>query len=145
VGIPRDYVEAYKWLSIAKAGGMEAAKSSLQQLDGVLSLTQIANARQRANAWMAMRRGGHKKPGQKSALQGAVERGNFSEAELATIIPKIARSTPLARPRTRCSPRDRTTRITTRPPSFPWLATWRYRTFSKAPTATPTLAIARWT
>lgn len=47
-GVPQSYVEAYKWLSAAAAQGVEAARSSLETLDSVLTAEELAEARKAA-------------------------------------------------------------------------------------------------
>jgi hypothetical protein len=88
-GLPRDFVEAHKWLSISRANGDKDAEPALKQVEGALSLVEIANARQRANAWMTIHRGTGTDSSEHAILRVAAERGNFSTGELETIIPRV--------------------------------------------------------
>lgn len=50
-GVPEDYVQAMMWFMIAKASGTSLADQNIQQLESVLTPTQIANARKMAQKW----------------------------------------------------------------------------------------------
>jgi TPR repeat protein len=50
-GAPKDYVEAYKWWSLASAQNHEHAKASVTKLEPQMSPQQIAEARNLAQAF----------------------------------------------------------------------------------------------
>jgi osmotically inducible protein OsmC len=45
-GVPKDFVEAYKWFSVAARGGNEKAAEILKALERQMSKEQVANAKQ---------------------------------------------------------------------------------------------------
>ena len=57
-GVAQDYMQAAKWLILAKAGGIENANKLLSSLESRITPTQIAEAQRLANQWW----GTHHKP-----------------------------------------------------------------------------------
>lgn len=53
-GIPRDYVEAYKWFAIALAAGNIDAAAALVTIAARMTKQQIAEAENRVTAWHAL-------------------------------------------------------------------------------------------
>ena len=53
-GIPRDYVEAYKWFAIALAAGHVEAAAALVTIAARMTKQQIAEAEVRVAAWHAL-------------------------------------------------------------------------------------------
>ena len=51
-GVPRDYSKAYFWFQLAVAEGDEGSKSLLEGLATQMTRSQIADARQQAEAWL---------------------------------------------------------------------------------------------
>jgi TPR repeat protein len=49
VGVPRDYVEAYMWLSLATAQGI--GRAEFDSVERTMTPDQIAEAQKRAAAW----------------------------------------------------------------------------------------------
>jgi len=50
-GTPRDYVEAYMWLSLAVAQGDEEVRGHFDSIERQITPDQIAEAQKRAAAW----------------------------------------------------------------------------------------------
>jgi TPR repeat protein len=51
-GVQEDYVQAMMWFMIAKASGTSLADQNIQQLESILTPTQIANAQRMAQKWL---------------------------------------------------------------------------------------------
>jgi TPR repeat protein len=51
-GVPRDYSKAYFWSQLALAQGDENSKSRLEGLAAQMTQSQVAEARQQAEAWL---------------------------------------------------------------------------------------------
>jgi len=47
-GVPRNFIEAYKWVSLAAAQGRENAKKALSKIESYLTPTEIVEAQKRA-------------------------------------------------------------------------------------------------
>ncbi len=54
-GVPQDYLQAYFWYELALAEGDQNSKSLLEGLSTQLTQTQVASARQQAEAWLQAR------------------------------------------------------------------------------------------
>jgi TPR repeat protein len=54
-GVDRDMVEAYKWYAIAEQSGDDTAQVGLDEIAAELSPEQLAEAKQRAEQWLAER------------------------------------------------------------------------------------------
>jgi len=52
-GVPKDYVEAYKWFNIAASNGDSSASKVRDELAGVMTPSQIAEAQSRATQFVA--------------------------------------------------------------------------------------------
>lgn len=57
-GVPQDYIEAYKWLSLAASRAVEADLQTFEvardALGEVMTTEQLAKARKRASDWQEM-------------------------------------------------------------------------------------------
>ena len=53
-GVPRDYVEAYKWLSLSAAQGNEYASKSLPSLANLMTKEQITQAEDLIKKWKSL-------------------------------------------------------------------------------------------
>jgi hypothetical protein len=51
-GVPQDFIKAYFWSQLALAQGDENSKSRLEGLSAQMTQSQVANARQLAEAWL---------------------------------------------------------------------------------------------
>ena len=51
-GVPQDFTKAYFWSQLALAQGDENSKSRLEGLSAQMTQSQVANARQEAEAWL---------------------------------------------------------------------------------------------
>lgn len=52
VGVPKDYVMAYKWFSVSSQRGMSQNDTALQKLEQVLTAEQIQEGKRLANSWL---------------------------------------------------------------------------------------------
>ena len=52
-GVTKDFVEAHAWLNIARAGGDEGIKKSLDELEKLMTKEQIAKATDRVRELIA--------------------------------------------------------------------------------------------
>jgi len=59
-GVARDFVEAYKWISLAIAGGMIEFEEILSLLQEHMSEAQVAESVRGAELWLSQRQ--EKKP-----------------------------------------------------------------------------------
>jgi len=53
LGVPQDYVLAHMWFNLAAAQGFEAAAENRDVMAALMAPAQIAEAQQRARAWLA--------------------------------------------------------------------------------------------
>jgi TPR repeat protein len=52
-GVPRDYVMAYMWFTLAAAGGEDSSKNAMNLIAPKLTMSQLAEAQRRALSWTA--------------------------------------------------------------------------------------------
>jgi S1-C subfamily serine protease len=61
-GVPKDYVEAYKWLDLASAQGNDKAKEAVSVLEGVMAQEQIAEGQRLAREFKPRTEGNFTSP-----------------------------------------------------------------------------------
>jgi len=55
-GVPRDYPEAYKWFTLAAAGGRREGEQARQAIARTMTPVQMAEGLRRAEAWRRQQR-----------------------------------------------------------------------------------------